>query len=362
LLPVSNDSFGADCLGFYLNTLKPEVFLVQSDTRMTAYIPQLLKQLPSKPVFVHYVVIDGSIFDIEGRDNKWPKNWSNIIKEANKVVTMTKYGEDILRNMGIEADTIYHGVDTTKFIPISEEHKRGIQKQIGIGENVFSFGGVFKNMQRKNPEKYLHAFKIFLESKELNQNDRDRCRLVLHTNPQPAQGGEYDLMEQADSCGLQVGKNVFFSNLQVPPEQMQLVYESMDVFLHLGTMEGFGLPIIEAMSCGLPCIGIDSCTMPELFGDTALLCETPKYKNGHKITYGSFNGVEAEIVDPWEVAKKMVQLYKSESLRKELGMKATERAIKTFDWSIINKQWADYMNDLVVKEADIPAEWAKFME
>ena len=63
--------------------------------------------------------------------------------------------------------------------------------------------------------------------------------------------------------------------------------------------------------------------------------------------------------DAWDIAKKMMQLYRSETLRKDLGMKATERAIRVFDWSIIKKQWVDFFKTCVIQESDIPAEWAK---
>lgn len=363
LLPCGNDPnqpFGSDVLPYYLQTFKPEVLLTQADTRMVSYIPQQLKQIPNKPLWVFYVVVDGSTWQIDGKPH-WPKNWSDVIRQADKVVAMSKYGQSLLKAMDIESEVIYHGVDTTRFLPVPDEFKKSLRKQSGLGEDTFIFGGVFKSMQRKNPEKYLQAFKIFLESRELTQKDRDRCILLLHTAPQPSGGGEYDLIEQSIDSGLQVGKNIIFSNQALPMEQMQLIYQAVDVFIHLGTMEGFGLPIIEAMSCGLPIVGVDSCTMTEIIGDCGLLSEVPRYKNGHPIKYGSYNGVEGDCVDPWDVAKQMLRLYKSEALRKELGTKATEKAVKEFDWTIIRKQWVDYMNKLIVKDEDIPAEWARLM-
>src|SRR4030042_1542199 len=59
LLPCGQHPTGQDVLPYYIQTLKPEVMIVQSDTRMTDYIPPLLKQLPVKTTFVHYVVVDG---------------------------------------------------------------------------------------------------------------------------------------------------------------------------------------------------------------------------------------------------------------------------------------------------------------
>ena len=359
LLPTGNDAFGADVLGYYLQTMKPEALFVQADCRMVAYLPALLKQIAAKPSFIFYPVIDGSVWTYDGKAAKWPSNWLQIIKAADKVVTMTKFGQRILEAEGVECKTIYHGVDTSLFKPAPPEFQASLKQQIGVSSDTFVFGGVFKNMQRKCPEKYLQAFKIFYE--QLAANEREKVALLLHTNPQQATGAEFDLGQQAIDYGLTIGKNVIFSNPVLPPNMMPYVYQTMDAFIHLGTMEGFGVPIIEAMSCGLPSVAVDSCTMPELFADSALITDVAKTCKGRDVTVGSYNGVEMEVPDQWDVAKKMMQLYKSEGLRKELGMKATERAMKTFSWEVIKPQWIDLFKSCVIQESDIPAEWQKLM-
>jgi len=360
LLPTGQAPFGEDVLPHWIQSIKPEVLITQADTRMLMAYPNILKQIPNKPTWVFYVVIDGTTWDYEGKYNHWPTNWTQCIKSADKVVAMTKYGQDILKANGIDSTVIYHGVDTLHYTPVSDEIKRKIKAGAGLAEDMFIFGGVFKNMQRKCPEKYLQAFKIFLES--LPETQKDKVALLFHTNPQPGASGEFDLVQHCIDYGLVPGKNVIFSVQALPPEMMPMIYQTMDVFIHLGTMEGFGLPIIEAMSCGIPTVGVDSCTMPELIGDCGLLSDVPKYVKNHKISFGSYNGVECDLVDPWDVAKKMSKLYESEALRKELGFKATEKAIKTFDWQIIRKQWVDFVKSLVIDESRIPEEWKKLYD
>ncbi len=360
LLPIGNGPFGEDVLAMYIQQLRPEILVVQCDTRMCSYIPNELKKLPNKPTYVMYPVIDGCTWDYENLRTKWPSNWTATIKQADKVVAMTDYGKDILKANGVDSQRIYHGVDTGLYKPMPEEVKNQIKQNSGIGQNKFVFGGVFKNMQRKNPEKYLHAMKILLQSKHLTKEDKERLVLLLHVpNPQPAGGGEFDLVQQAIDCGLQVGKEVVFSTMQLPTEQMPMVYGAMDAFVHLGTMEGFGIPVVEAMSSGLPIVAADSSTLPELLGDCALLSPIPTYDGRHRISFGSYNGVECDVVDPWDVAQKMERLYKDKTLREELGLKASQRAVQLFDWSIIKKQWIDLVKSLIIDETKIPAEWEK---
>mgnify|MGYP001613267442 CR=1 FL=1 len=239
LLPIGNGPFGEDVLAMYLQQLKAEVLVVQADTRMIQYVPNVLKQIPNKPTWILYPVIDGCVWDYENQRTKWPSNWTATIKQADKVVAMTDYGKNILKANGVESTRIYHGVDTSLYRPVSEEVRAQIKINTGIGKDTFIFGGIFKNMQRKNPEKYLQAFKILLESKHLSKEERNKLVLLLHTNPQPMGGGEFDLVQQAIDYGLELGKNVVFSNMQLPPENMPLIFQVMNAYLQLGGMEGF---------------------------------------------------------------------------------------------------------------------------
>ena len=360
LIPCGNDPFGADVLPQVLQIIRPEVFIVQADSRMVMFLPNMLRQIPNKPTWIFYPVIDGHVWDVENTNKSWASNWTQCIKAADKVVAMTKYGQEILKANGIEADCIYHGVDTTLFKPVSKEQKEQIKASGGIA-GKFVFGGVFKNMQRKNPEKYLQALRILLNSKNLTESEKNNIVLLLHTFPQPTGGGEFDLVQQAVDYGLQPGKNVLFSTMGMPPQQMSLVFQAMDVFLALGGMEGFDLPLAEAQSCGLPLIVSDSSTHPELVenGKCGLIAKSPTYNGKHKVTFGSYNGIECDLPDPYDVAKKMELLYKDSTLREKLGIAASEKACRDYDWAIIRKKWVDLVKSLIVDETKIPEEWAR---
>ena len=52
----------------------------------------------------------------------------------------------------------------------------------------------------------------------------------------------------------------------VPEDEMPLLYNSADVFLHTSEYEGFGLPILEAMSCGVPVVVSNKASIPEVVG------------------------------------------------------------------------------------------------
>jgi glycosyltransferase involved in cell wall biosynthesis len=53
-------------------------------------------------------------------------------------------------------------------------------------------------------------------------------------------------------------------------EQLATVYERAEVFVFPSIYEGFGFPLLEAMSRGVPSIAAQSSSLPEIGGDAAL--------------------------------------------------------------------------------------------
>jgi glycosyltransferase involved in cell wall biosynthesis len=74
--------------------------------------------------------------------------------------------------------------------------------------------------------------------------------------------------------------------------------------------EGFGLPVLEAMACGVPCVVSDNTSLPEVAGDAALLVHPD---------------------DAPGLRQAIHRLLADDSLRAELAAKALARAA-SFDW------------------------------
>ena len=58
-----------------------------------------------------------------------------------------------------------------------------------------------------------------------------------------------------------------------PTEDLPDLYCGADAFVFPSLFEGFGLPILEAMACGVPVACSNVSSMPEVAGDAALLFE-----------------------------------------------------------------------------------------
>jgi glycosyltransferase involved in cell wall biosynthesis len=96
----------------------------------------------------------------------------------------------------------------------------------------------------------------------------------------------------------------------VPDEDLPAIYSGADLFVFPSIYEGFGLPVLEAMACGIPVVTSNTSSLPEVAGDAALL------------------------VDPYsvdEIAAAMRRVLCDPDVAAELCAKGLQRA-KQFSW------------------------------
>ena len=109
----------------------------------------------------------------------------------------------------------------------------------------------------------------------------------------------------------QIPESSFCFTGYVDDEDLPALYSLADIFCFVSLYEGFGLPVLEAMSCGTACIVSNTSSIPEVAGDAALY-------------------VDPE--DTEDIAVKMLKAAENEALRADLESKSLERA-KIFSWN-----------------------------
>ncbi|MEI9813677.1 MAG: glycosyltransferase family 1 protein [Acidobacteriota bacterium] len=115
---------------------------------------------------------------------------------------------------------------------------------------------------------------------------------------------------------LGLAERVHFRQLAPSNEEMALIYNSASLFVFPSRYEGFGLPPLEAMACGLPVVAARNSSIPEVLGDAALYAETDS---------------------PSAMATVMAQSLTDPSVRKELRHKGLERA-QSFSWDLCARE------------------------
>ncbi len=96
----------------------------------------------------------------------------------------------------------------------------------------------------------------------------------------------------------------------VPEEDKVALYQQARAFLYPSLYEGFGLPALEALACGVPVVGSNASSIPEIVGDAGML------------------------VDPHDaraMAGALIPVCMEDSLHDELGERALKQAAK-FSW------------------------------
>jgi glycosyltransferase involved in cell wall biosynthesis len=88
-----------------------------------------------------------------------------------------------------------------------------------------------------------------------------------------------------------------FARLLIRPsnDDLMALYSMAKAFVFPSWIEGLGLPLLEAMTCGAPVIASDRGSIPEVAGDAALITDVDDIEGlAHNITLVLSNPTEAE--------------------------------------------------------------------
>lgn len=108
---------------------------------------------------------------------------------------------------------------------------------------------------------------------------------------------------------------LFFTGF-VPDEDLSAIYSGATCFVYPSLYEGFGLPPLEAMQCGIPVITSNVSSLPEVVGDA---------------------GITINPKDEDELSQAIYRVASDQALRASLAAKSMERA-QQFSWSQCTEQ------------------------
>jgi glycosyltransferase involved in cell wall biosynthesis len=151
---------------------------------------------------------------------------------------------------------------------------------------------------RKNVQTLLRAY----ASMELKLQEIHQLVIILTHSSMGI-----NLIQQAQALGL-TGRVRFLEN--VPDNDLVLLYNAAILFVFPSVEEGFGLPLLEAMACGVPVVASDNSSLPEIAADAAIL-------------------VEARDADA--IGSVMSEVLTQESIQQRLRARGMERA-SSFSW------------------------------
>lgn len=185
-----------------------------------------------------------------------------IIPKCDGIITVSNYSKkDIVEAFNFPEEKIFvtHLANEDMYIPLDKKQcKNFVKRNYAIEDGYVLYVGGFS--PRKNIVGLIQAFSI------LHHRLKDsNLKLVIAGK----QGKSYSLYKKTAE-DLHVADKVVFPGF-IPLEHMPIFYNACELFVYPSLYEGFGLPPIEAMACGVPIIASNLTSIPEVVGDAGIL-------------------------------------------------------------------------------------------
>ena len=188
-------------------------------------------------------------------------------------IVFSKYAQEKSQEAGIEAHYVPHGIDSKQFKPIDMKTAREF---LQLPDDRFIVGMVAANKGTPSRKAFTYQLEAFAKFKEKHGD----ALLYLHSiMGQHGENQGINLPEFIEYLGLTHGMlgacdanevDVVFPHQylmnfgMLDDNYMTNAYNAMDVHLLVSMGEGFGIPLLEAQSCGTPVIVGDWTAMSEL--------------------------------------------------------------------------------------------------
>jgi len=327
-----------------LKEFKADRFIVLLDTFMLYPWFLQVDTSPAKTFF--YFPSDGG--------GGLPKGCEAILNKIDQPIAMAEFGQKQVKDYhNLDVKHIPHCVDSKSFYPLDDEEKKNLRKKWGLTDK-FVIGVVARNQPRKNLDRTIKAMRLIADK-------IPNAVLFLHLDPNDPAQQVWNINELVKRYNLE--NRVVYSGMNAfsgfPQSEMNSVYNVMDCFLLTTSGEGFGIPIIEAMSCKVPVVATDYTTTPELVINNkaglairlsgveeldlfALKSQDYDRKAFSGTQTGSWE-VERGICDITHCAEQVKFLYDHPDRAKELGNNGRKAVLEKYDNPIVMKLWDEML-------------------
>jgi glycosyltransferase involved in cell wall biosynthesis len=231
---------------YLLATEKPDGIIHFTDPRYWIWLYQIEHEIRQHVPLMFYHVWD---------DLPYPKYNEEFYRSCDWIANISKQTYNIVRQVwkkdapeDWQVSYVPHGIDETRFFRYTEEED--LKRVADVKKNMFGedadkvkYVVLYnnRNIRRKMTGDVILAYRTFLLN--LPENERDGCRLLLHT--QPVDDNGTDLLAVIRDVAPEI--KCVFSSERLDTRTMNDIYNISDVVINLASNEGFGLGTLEAI-------------------------------------------------------------------------------------------------------------------
>ncbi|MGZ0655019.1 glycosyltransferase family 4 protein [Coraliomargarita sp. W4R72] len=229
--------------------------------------------------------------------------------------------QDLIEFFKLPADqveVIHNGLSHGTYRPQTAEALSAFRKSHNLEQPYYIFVSRLEH-PGKNHVRLIEAYEAF------RQNCDTRIQLVL--GGAPWHGAEVIQQRVADSP---YAKDILLPGFMVEAE-LPLWYAASEALVFPSLIEGFGLPVVEALACGVRVVSSDSGSLPEVGGDAAIYFDPESVP---------------------EITKAMQALHSETPVQAQDRIQKGLKHAGSFDWDIAAKLTCQsYFNTLQLSDS-----------
>lgn len=333
IIPAATVEDGVGMCSNLIQLWHPDVVIVALDlplqARLFNELSHLLKRTP--PELELGLTLPRKYIAITPLENgPLTMSWAAPLFNMDAVFFISELGKQEALKSGVHrAEHLLVGIDLQAWHPATPEEKKQLRDGLGIPQDAFVVLTVADNQERKNLWAAMKA--ISLLKKEIERP----IKFILVTREQSPFG--WKLRDLAVTLDINQEYTPFERG--IPQKDLWGLYAVSDVYLQPSKAEGLGLPVMDAMACGIPVVATDTGAMHELLD-----------KRGWLIP------AEYEFSDVWGNSKRSmidIELTKSALVsisrvenNKEIITNQALEYIRSRTWDIPVKQMHDKIEEL----------------
>jgi glycosyltransferase involved in cell wall biosynthesis len=244
------DGYGnGDIVRQILELEKPDAILHYTDPRFWVWLYQMEAEIRREIPIFYYNIWD---------DLPDPKYNELYYRSSDLLMGISKQTYGINKRLCNDYEDwqityVPHGISDRRFHTVEDDNTSLLEfdDKFDLSDKKFKVLYSNRNIRRKQPGDVMLAYKYFMD--ELTPEQRDECVLIYHCSPIDDNGTDLPrmcrhLMPDYDVCFTHHKSGAF------EDKEMNLIFNSANVYINLASNEGFGLGSAEALTVGTPII------------------------------------------------------------------------------------------------------------